>query len=102
MLREVPLTGRIGVGYTMLAGRHLTDTVIGPTYHVVNAGTALRYDAVEFSVDVYNVLGSKNPDDEQVYVSNWSFVPGQQPASMATHLTAAPPRTVLGTLSLYF
>jgi hypothetical protein len=99
---EVPLTGRVGVGYTMLAGRHLTDTIIGSTYHVVNVGTAVRYDAVELSVEAYNVLGLKNADDEQVYVSNWSFVPGQQPASMATHLTAAPPRTVLGTLSLYF
>jgi hypothetical protein len=100
-LDDVPLTGRIGVGYTLLAGRHLTDTVIGPTYHVVNVGTAVRYGMVELSIDAYNLLGSKNPDDEQVYVSNWSFLPGQQPASVATHLTAAAPRTVLGTLSLY-
>jgi iron complex outermembrane receptor protein len=101
-VRDVPLSGRAGVGYTMLAGRHLSDTMIGPAYHVVNAGVALRYGAVELSVDAYNVLGSKNPDDEQMYVSNWSFAPGQQPASMATHLTAAPPRTVLGTIALYF
>ncbi|MET0592731.1 MAG: TonB-dependent receptor [Polyangiaceae bacterium] len=101
-LRDAPLIGRVGVGYTMLAGRHLTDAMTGPTYHVVNAGAAIRYGALEFSVDAYNVLDSQNPDDEQVYVSNWSFLPGQQPASMATHLIAAPPRTVLGTLTVYF
>jgi hypothetical protein len=101
-VRDAPLTGRAGIGYTMLAGRHLTDAMIGPAYHVVNAGVALRCGSVELSVDAYNLLGSENPDDEQMYVSNWSFVPGQQPASMATHLTAAPPRTVLGTVSLYF
>jgi hypothetical protein len=92
----------MGVGYTLLAGRHLTDTLMGPTYHVVHAGAAVRHGFVELSVDVYNLLGSNNADDEQVYVSNWSLQPGQQPASVATHLTAAPPRTVLGSVTLYF
>jgi iron complex outermembrane receptor protein len=101
-LRDAPLTGRMGVGYTLLAGRHLTDTMMGPAYHIVNAGVAIRYSFAEVSVDVYNLVGSKNADDEQVYVSNWSLLPGQQPASVATHLTAAPPRTVLGSISLYF
>jgi iron complex outermembrane receptor protein len=101
-LRNVPFTGRIGVGYTLLGGRHLTDTITAPTHHVVSASGALRSGAIEVGIDVYNVLGSKYPDDEQVYVSNWSLLPGQQPASTATHLTAAPPRTILGTVSLYF
>jgi hypothetical protein len=99
---ETPLAGRVGLGYTLLAGRHLTDALLGQANHVLNVGIALRYGSVEIAVDAYNVLGLRYADDEQVFVSNWSFRRGQQPASMATHLTAAPPRTVLGTLALYF
>ena len=101
-LEGAPVHGRLGVGYTLLGGRHLTDTIVGATYHVLNVGAAVRRGAVELGVDIYNALDSRHPDDEQVYVSNWSFIPGQQPASMATHWTAAPPRTVVGTLSVYF
>jgi iron complex outermembrane recepter protein len=99
---EMPVTGRIGLGYTLLAGRHLTDQLIGPANHVLNANTALRCGSIEIGIDAYNVLGLQYADDQEVYVSNWSFRPGQQPASLATHSTAAPPRTVLGTLSAYF
>jgi hypothetical protein len=37
-----------------------------------------------------------------VYVSNWSFQPGQQPASVAVHSVAAPPTTVLASVTVYF
>jgi iron complex outermembrane receptor protein len=97
-----PLNGRVGVGYTFLSGRHLTDAVIGPTTHALNAGAGVRYAWIELGVDAYNLLGLRYADDAEVYVSNWSFRPGQQPASLATHLVAAPPATVLGTVSLYF
>jgi iron complex outermembrane receptor protein len=100
--KGTPITGRVGVGYTLLAGRHLTDTAQGATHHVVNAGAALRYGSVEVAMDGYNVLASTYPDDEQVYVSNWSLRPGQQPASLATHVTAAPPRTLVGSVTVYF
>ncbi len=55
----------------------------------------------EVSIDGYNLLGLKYPDDAAVYVSNWSLRPGQQPASLATHITAAPP-TTLASVGLYF
>jgi hypothetical protein len=100
--RDMPVVGRVGVGYTLLAGRHLTDRLTAPTDHVLNANLALRCGSIEIGVDAYNVLGLYYADDRQVYVSNWSLSPGQSPASSATHLTAAPPRTVLGTLSAYF
>jgi outer membrane receptor protein involved in Fe transport len=97
-----PVNGRIGVGYTFLAGRHLTDTLVGPANHVLNAGAGLRWGPVELSADAYNLLDLRYADDAQYYVSNWSLVPGQQPASAVTHIIAAPPLTLLGTLSLYF
>ncbi len=101
-MRDGPVTGRVGVGYTLLAGRHVNDRIIAPANNVLNALAAVRYRFVEVGFDMYNVLGLKYADDEEYYVSNWSFRPGQQPASGAVHIVAAPPRTALGTLTLYF
>ncbi len=97
-----PVVGRVGVGYTLLGGRHLTDAIVGVTTHALNIGAGARYGVAELGIDAYNVLGLSYPDDEQVYVSNWSLSPGQQPASVARHIVAAPPRTVLATLALHF
>jgi hypothetical protein len=101
-VKGVPVSGRIGVGYTLLAGRHLNDALIAPMNNVLNALASVRYREFELGLDMYNVLGLKYADDEQYYDSNWSFRPGQQLASDAVHITAAPPRTTLGTLALYF
>jgi iron complex outermembrane receptor protein len=96
-----PLIGRVGVGYTFLAARHLTDTIIGPSNNVLNANAALRYGGVELGVDAYNLLALRYADDQQVFVSNWSMNQGTALASTATHFVAASPLTLLGTLALY-
>jgi hypothetical protein len=100
--RGAPVTGRAGVGFTVLGGKHVNDSIVAPANEVLNALASVRYRFLELGVDVYNVLDLKYADDEAYYVSNWSFRPGQQPASPAVHMVAAPPRTVLGTASLYF
>jgi hypothetical protein len=100
--RDAPVSGRIGVGYTLLGGRHVNDRIIAPTNNVLNALASVRYRFIELGFDMYNVLGLKYADDEEYYVSNWSLKPGQQPASAGVHIVAAPPRTALGTLTLYF
>ncbi len=100
--RGAPVTGRAGVGYTLLGGRHVNDNIIAPTNNVLNALASVRYRFVELGFDMFNVLGLQYADDMEYYVSNWSFKTGQQPASAATHIVAAPPRTALGTLTLYF
>ena len=99
---NVPLMGRAGVGYTLIGGRHVNDNSVSPTDHVLNALASLRYRCVELGVDMYNVLGLKYADETAYFVSNWSLSPGQQRASPGVHLVAAPPRTTLGTLTLYF
>ena len=99
---NAPVTGRAGVGYTLLAGRHVNDAIVAPTNNVLNALVSARYRFVEIGFDMYNVLGLMYPDDEEYYVSNWSFQPGQNRASGGVHIVAAPPRTALGTLGLYF
>jgi hypothetical protein len=101
-LKDTSVTGRLGVGYTLLAGRHVTDAIIAPTNNVLNAQAAVRVRFVEVGIDMYNVLGLKYADDEGYYQSNWSFKPGQNPSSGMVHIVAAPPRTTLATLTLYF
>jgi iron complex outermembrane recepter protein len=99
---EAPITVRAGVGYTMLGGKHVNDAIIAPTNNVLNALASARYRFAELGVDMYNVLGLKYPDDEEYFVSNWAFKPGQSPASAGVHIAAAAPRTTLATLTLYF
>jgi hypothetical protein len=101
-IKGAPVTGRIGVGYTLLGGRHVNDAIIAPTNNIVNALASARYRFAELGFDMYNVLGLKYADDMQHFVSNWGFQPGQPPASPAVHIVAAPPRTALATLTLYF
>ncbi len=96
------VTGRVGVGYTFLAGRHLTDRIVGPSNHVLNAGGAVRWGAVEVGLDGYNVLDLRYADDAEYYVSNWSTRPGTPLATPAIHLMQAPPLTVLASLGVYF
>ena len=100
-IKDTPVTGRAGVGYTLLGGRHINDVIIAPTNNVLNALASARYRFVEVGFDMFNVLGLKYADDEEYFVSNWSFKPGQQPASPAIHIVAAPPRTALATVTLY-
>jgi len=101
-LWELPLSGRLGVGYTFASAQHLSDTVRGPKTNALNIGGEVRSRFVALGVDVYNALGLQVADNSDVYVSNWSLQPGQQPASLAVHATAAPPTTVLGSVTVYF
>jgi iron complex outermembrane receptor protein len=101
-LARTPMIGRVGVGYTFLAGRHLTDRVVGPSNNVLNAGTGVRWGRLELGLDAYNLLDLRYADEAQYYVSNFSLQPGTPLASPAIHLTQAPPLTALGSLAVYF
>ncbi|MEO7035046.1 MAG: TonB-dependent receptor [Polyangiaceae bacterium] len=101
-VRGKPLGGRVGLGYTFLAGRHLSDRMIGPADHLLNGHAALRYEQVEVGVEGYNLLARRYADDLEYYVSNWSVRQGTPLAAPATHISAAPPLTVLGTIALFF
>jgi hypothetical protein len=100
-----PLTGRIGVGYTFLAGRFLTEansTIKGPANNILNATASIRYANFELGIDGFNVLNLHYADDQEYFPSNWSVNPGTARASSAVHDTAAPPLTVLGSVAAYF
>jgi hypothetical protein len=97
-----PVRARAGAGFTLLGGKHVNDSIIAPATYVLNALASARWRFVELGLEMYNVLGLQYADDEQYFLSNWSFKPGQQPVSGALHVVAAPPRTTLGTATLYF
>jgi len=97
-----PLSGRMGVGYTFASAQHLSDTVRGPTTNALNVGAEVRSSTIAVAVDVYNALGLQVADSSDIYVSNWGMKPGQQPASLAIHSIAAPPTSVLGSVTVYF
>jgi hypothetical protein len=103
-----PVVGRVGVGYTYLAGRYLTEqtaTVRSPSNNVLNGSAGVRYRNVEVGVDGYNLLGLHYADDEEYYISNWNPSPNAGPTRPTTSVhvvSVAPPLTVLGTVSLYF
>ncbi len=101
-IKDAPLTGRIGVGYTLIGGRHVNDVITGPTNNVLNVLASLRYGAVELAVDMYNALGLQYADELAYFVSNWSLQPGQGRASTAVHIAAAAPRSTLASLTLSF
>ncbi len=102
LVRGKPLAARLGLGYTFLAGRHLTDKIVGPADHILNGHAALRYEHFELGLEGYNLLARRYADDREYYVSNWSLQPGTPLASSAEHMSAAPPLTVLGTLAVFF
>ena len=101
-LGQLPLSGRLGVGYTFASAQHLSDAVRGPETNALNVGGELRSRFIAVGLDVYNALRRQFADSSDVYVSNWSFEPGQQPASLAIHSVAAPPTTVVGSVTVYF
>ncbi len=92
------VVGHVGVGYTYVAPRHITGAVVGAEAHALNATIGARWAWLELAVEGYNLLGLKYADDAQVYASNWS----SQPATVATHMSAAAPTTLLGTVALHF
>lgn len=94
-------TGQLGVGYTFLSGKHLTDAVVGPATHCLNFSAKARRGALELGVDVFNALNRTYADSADVYVSNFSSMPGQQRASLATHLVASAPASVIASLGIY-
>jgi hypothetical protein len=91
-----PLGARAGVGFTLLGPKHLDDRTTTTIHRLIDASAGLRFRAVEVSIDVHNLLDQRYPDDEQVFASSWNGAP----PTVAKHVSAAPPRTILGTVAV--
>lgn len=94
-----PLVGRIGYGATFLSSRPLPYAQEAAPVFTVDATAGLRRDFFEVGVDAMNLFNRKYADSEYVFVSDWrsSDIPSLLPAR---HISAGPPLTILGTLTL--
>lgn len=94
-----PLVGRIGYGATFLSPRPLPYAQEAAPVFTVDATAGLRRDFVELGIDAMNLFNRRYADTEYVYVSDWrtSDFPSLLPAR---HISAGPPLTILGTLTL--
>jgi hypothetical protein len=93
---EHALGARAGLGFTLLGPKHLDDRTTTSVHELLDTSVGLRYRAIEVSVDVHNLLDLRYPDDEQLFASSWNAA---RP-TVARHVSAAPPRTILGTVAL--
>jgi iron complex outermembrane recepter protein len=100
-IRGRPLSGRIGAGFTFLSPRPLPYGQQASPVALLDLSTALRWWFIELGVEVFNVIDSRFASVEYSFVSDWGTrdVPSMVPAR---HLSAGPPRTVMGTLGLHF
>lgn len=96
------LVGRAGLGLTYLAGRAISSDESGAAVTVVNAALGARSGPVEIGVDAYNLLDRRYPDRESRFASNWT-TDAQLPmrATSERHVSAAPPRTLIGWIMLH-
>jgi iron complex outermembrane recepter protein len=97
-LGQYPVTARLGLATTVLAGRPLPYAEFGHDVFLVDARAALRWGALELSLDAFNLLNAEWYDGEFVYASN--FTPGRAASLVPErHVTVGAPRTMWLTLS---
>jgi hypothetical protein len=98
-LRDAPLTGRLGVGYSYWSPRPLPFGQQAAPVSVLDAELALRYRMLSLSLSCLNLLGTKYAAMELSYASN--FNPDAPPSRLpARHVMAGAPRTLLLTLEV--
>jgi TonB family protein len=94
-----PVDGRIGLGLTALAQRPLPYGEFSDAFALLDAAVHLRWQAVDFGIDVTNLLGTEYAASEYSFVSDWrqSPTPSLLPAR---HFAAGAPRIVMFNLGL--
>ena len=94
-----PLDARIGIGFSALSSRPLPFGEFADPLAVLDASMGISWAAVELGVEVFNVTDSRYAATEFSFVSDWD--PDAAPSrTAARHLSAGPPRTVMGTVTL--
>jgi hypothetical protein len=102
-LIDRPVTVRAGVGLNFVGERALPlGQVASPTF-VLDASAKIRWSFFELGIIGQNLLNAQYPLSEFFYASYWQH-PGQMYPTLTPveHFTAAPPLTILATLSILF
>lgn len=95
-----PVIGRAGYGATYLSPRPLPYAQEAKPVFVLDASAGLRRDFLELGLDATNLLNSRYADTEYMFVSDFrtSDIPSHLPAR---HISAGPPLSILGSITLY-
>ena len=103
-LADHPIVGKVGLGLNYVGERALPlGQTASPTF-VMNASAKLRWSFVELGIEGENLLNAQYPLSEFFYASYFPHGTGLSYPTLAPieSFTAAPPLTVLATLSLIF
>lgn len=98
-LAGVPVSGRLGLGFTYVPGRPLPLKATGDPIYLVNLGGEIRLYQVSLGLEIRNLLNLKYRQSEFYYSSNFES-PDAIPSQVAQrHFVAGEPLFVMGTLT---
>jgi iron complex outermembrane receptor protein len=97
---ERHLDGRLGFSTQTIARRPLPYSEFGHEIFLVDASAGLRLGEIEIGLDAHNLLDTNWYDGEFVYPSNFDRNAAPELVPLR-HVSVGPPRTVLGSLTLY-
>ena len=95
-----PLIGRAGVDLSYVGTRALPLGQFADPTFTVDASASVRWRWLEFGVQAFNVLDARYPLTEYFYASDFHNGPTYATLAPSLNFTAAPPRTILFTLTL--
>jgi iron complex outermembrane receptor protein len=100
-LGGVPVTGRVGVGLTLMPGRPLPLGATGDPFYLMNLGGELRLWHVSLGVEIRNLLDRRYRLDEFNYASNFVAPEATRSRVPTRHFAAGEPFFVMGTLTVH-
>ncbi len=89
----VPLSGRIGMGYSYLSRRPLPFAERAAPVSLLDASVALTWGVGVLSFELFNAIGSEYAAIEFNFPSDWDPADGVRPRTPARHIAAGAPRT---------
>lgn len=98
-LKDLPVEGRIGVGYSFLSPRPLPNALFASRVSLFDASAGVSWGPVGLSLDVFNLFDQRYAAVEYAFASHWD---PDAPRSRlpARHTSAGSPRTVMLTLEV--
>ncbi len=98
-LGGVPVSGRLGLGFTYVPGRPLPLKQTGDPIYLLNLGGELRLYHVSLGLELRNLLNRSYRQSEYHYSSNFES-PDAVPSQVAQrHFVAGEPLFIMGTLT---
>ncbi len=86
-----PLSGRLGVGYSLLSKRPLPFDERSPAVSLLDASAGLTWGPIDLAFEVFNVLDTAYAAMEYSFASDWDPEDGVRPRTPARHISAGAP-----------